>query len=213
MYRPAHFHIDDPSVIHAFIRAHPLGLLISAGDDGPLADPLPFLLDDLGNGKARLRGHMARANPHWRLLETMGRALVVFQASGHYISPGWYPSKAETGKVVPTWNYVNVQVRGPVRVHNDAAWLRQQVQDLTAVHEGASAAPWAIEDAPEDFIAAQLRAIIGFEIEIEAMDGKFKLSQNRSQPDRNAVLRALDGAGAGKSADLAALMRSLGIGD
>ncbi len=211
MYQPAHFKIEDAGVIHAFIRAHPLGLLISAGQDGPVVDPLPFLLDSKTGRLGRLRAHMARANQHWQLLAQTKTALVVFQAQGHYISPGWYPTKAETGKVVPTWNYVTVQVSGRVSVREDAAWLRCQVEDLTGVHEGGREPGWTTSDAPADFISAQLRGIVGFEIEIDQMVGKFKLSQNRPAKDQPAIVAALETEGSAGAA-LAALMRAQGIG-
>ncbi len=211
MYQPAPFRVEDIAVLHGFIRAHPLGLLISADQSGQVADLLPVLADSQCGGKGVLRAHMARANPHWRLLQQTRRALVVFQASGHYISPGWYPTKLQTGEVVPTWNYVMVQVKGCVRVRDDASWVRQQVEDITRVHESGRAAAWRIDDTPDDFIAAQLRAIVGFEIEIEEMNGKFKLSQNRPAQDRAGVVASLEAEGV-DGVMTAALMRSLGIG-
>lgn len=208
MYQPAHFRVEDKETLYEFIRAHPLGLLISAGADGAIADPVPFLVD----AKAGLlRAHMARANPHWRELAGSGRALVVFQASGHYISPGWYPSKQETGRVVPTWNYVIVEVRGRVTIHEDPEWLMRQVSDLTGLHEAGRGNAWKVSDAPEAFVAAQLRAIVGFEIEIESMNGKYKLSQNRQEQDRAGVVAGLEAEGTAGAA-IAALMRKQGIG-
>jgi transcriptional regulator len=211
MYQPVQFRVGDTHILHAFIRAHPLGLLISANDDGPIADAVPFLLDAEAGEKGRLRAHVARANPHWPLLRTKGRALVVFQAAGHYISPGWYPSKAETGKVVPTWNYVMVQVRGHVKGHEENQWLMRQVEDLTRGHEEGRSEPWQVSDAPPDYIGAQMHGIVGFEIEIEEMSGKFKLSQNRTAQDQRAVVAAL-ASDDGQGEALAALMRSHGIG-
>ena len=211
MYQPAHFRVEDAGVMHAFIRAHPLGLLISTDEGGPVADLIPFLLDAESGKRGCLRAHMARTNPHWRLLVEMKKALVVFQAQGHYISPSWYPTKAETGKVVPTWNYVMVQVSGHVSVHEDAGWLRRQVEDLTREHEYGRDPGWEVRHAPEDFIAAQLRGIVGFEIGIERMDGKFKLSQNRPAVDRPAIVTALEQESA-PGAALAALKRAQEIG-
>lgn len=211
MYQPPHFRVEDQAVLHAFIAAHPLGLLIGRDGERPVADLVPFHLDPTSGPKGRLRAHLARANPHWKLLQCGGTALVVFQVSGHYISPSWYPSKQEHHRVVPTWNYAMVQVRGRATVFEDAPWLRAQVEALTGQHEAGRSAAWQVQDAPEDFIASQLRAIVGFEIEIEEMMGKFKLSQNRPEGDRTSVVSALGQEGPG-GADLAAMMRDLGIG-
>ncbi len=211
MYQPPHFRVEDHAALHAFIVAHPLGLLISNDGDKPVADLVPFHLDVEAGARGRLRAHVARANPHWKLLQQTGSALVVFQASSHYISPSWYPSKAEHGKAVPTWNYAMVQVRGAAIVNEDAPWLREQVEALTRSHEGGREHPWAVDDAPGEFIAAQLRAIVGFEIEIEEMNGKFKLSQNRPEADRASVVEALSREGSA-GVDTAAMMRAFGIG-
>lgn len=206
MYQPPHFRVEDRAALHAFIVAHPLGLLIGHDGAAPVADLVPFQLDAQAGSQGRLRAHLARANPHWKLLQQSRRALVVFQAAGHYISPSWYPSKAEHGKVVPTWNYAMVQVCGRVDVFEDASWLRAQVEALTQAHEGMREHAWRVDDAPEDFIASQLRGIVGFEIEIEEMNGKFKLSQNRPAADRVSVAEALEGE-VPDGADTAALMR------
>lgn len=212
MYQPAHFRVDDPATLHDFIAAHPLGLLVSVDGGGPVVDPLPFLLDRASGKNGALRAHLARANPHWKLMQASGQAFVVFQAAGHYISPSWYPSKAEHGRVVPTWNYTLVEVRGKVRICDDRDWVLQQVTELTQAHEKGRAKIWRVEDAPEAFVEAQLRAIVGFEIEIESMSGKFKLSQNRPQADQAGVVAALDGEGDGMAAAVATQMRASGIG-
>ena len=188
MYQPPHFREDRPEVQHALIRAHPLGLLITAGPAGLLANLFPFLLDADGSEKGMLRVHMARANPQWRELEAIQECLVVFQGPQDYVTPSWYATKRETAKVVPTWNYATVHVWGRPRVMNDDAWLRKQIEDLTASREASRAAPWAVGDAPEDFVAMQMRAIVGIEIPILKIEGKWKMSQNRPEADRAGVI-------------------------
>ena len=150
MYQPPAFREDRIEVQHALIRAHPLGLLITAGPTGLLANYFPFLIDTEGD-KGRLRLHMARANPQWRELDAIEECLVVFQGPQDYVTPSWYATKRETGKVVPTWNYATVHVWGRPRVVNDDAWLRRQIEDLTASRESLREAPWAVGDAPAEF--------------------------------------------------------------
>ena len=190
MYQPPHFREDDLGVQHALIRAHPLGLLITVGASGPMANPLPFLLE-AAPGKGVLKAHMAKANQQWREIGDGAPALVVFQGVDSYVTPSWYATKQETGKVVPTWNYAIVQVRGPARIVDDAQWLRSQIEALTGEHETARPAPWAVGDAPEPFVAAQIKGIIGIEIEIADIDGKWKVSQNRPAADVSGVVSGL----------------------
>ena len=192
MYLPAHFEEKRTDVLHALIRSHPLSTLVTLNTAGELqANPIPFLVEAGPNAHGTLRGHVARANPLWR--ETRGDvdALVVFQGAQSYISPGWYPSKAEHGKVVPTWNYIVVQARGRLRPIDDAVWLRALVARLTDRFEAPQARPWGIGDAPADYIETMLRAIVGIEIEIGALVGKWKVSQNRSAADRAGVVAGL----------------------
>jgi transcriptional regulator len=191
MYEPQHFRIEDRAELLAIIRAHPLGLLISVGADGLQANPVPFTLATDAAGKDLLRAHLARPNPQWRALIEAPEVLVAFQASGHYVTPSWYATKRETGKVVPTWNYVHVQVKGRASVREDEGFLRAQIAALTGDHEAARAEPWAVGDAPEPFIAAQMRGIVGIEIAVEAISGKFKLSQNRPEADFAGVIEGL----------------------
>ena len=191
MYEPSHFRIEDREELFALVRAHPLGLLISTGEDGPMANPIPFLLVERDGAPAVLRCHVARANPQWRALAASPQALVAFQAVGHYVSPSWYATKRETGKVVPTWNYVHVQVRGRAIVRDDPAFLAEQIAALTAAHEGPRAEPWAVGDAPDSYIAAQLRGIVGIEISVDSIHGKYKLSQNRPEADFAGVVEGL----------------------
>ena len=192
MYQPPLFREDRLDVLHGLIQAHPFGLIISVGPDGePTANAIPLLLDASAGEKGMLRGHLARANPQWKLLAETGKALIVFQGPYSYVTPSWYESKREHGKVVPTWNYVIVQVRGAVRIHEDAGWLRDHVGALSDAHEQGRAEPWAVSDAPDSFIAGQLKGIVGFEIEIAAIEGKWKVSQNRPVPDRVGVAAGL----------------------
>jgi transcriptional regulator len=188
MYQPPAFREDRSEVQHALIRKHPLGLLITAGPAGLLANLFPFLLDADGTEKGTLRLHMARANPQWHELEAVEECLVVFQGPQDYVTPSWYATKRETGKVVPTWNYATVHVWGKPRVMKDDAWLRKQIEDLTASREAHRAEPWQVGDAPEDFVAMQMRAIVGIEIPILKIEGKWKMSQNRPEADRAGVI-------------------------
>lgn len=191
MYIPPAFREERTDVLHALIRRHPLGLLTSAGASGLLATPLPFLVHAGEGGHGTLRAHMARANPHWRDLQDVAECLVVFMGPQGYVTPSWYPSKRETRKVVPTWNYVTVHAWGRPRLVEDAAWLRRQIDELTRAQESARAEPWAVGDAPDDYLAAQMRAIVGIEIPIDRIEGKWKLSQNRPEADRAGVVEGL----------------------
>ncbi len=205
MYQPPHFREDRIDVQHALIRAHPLGLLVTAGPGGLVANPIPFLLDADGEGNGTLLGHLARANGQLAELASGTECLVVFQGPQAYVTPSWYATKRDTGKVVPTWNYIMAQVRGRPRVIDDIGWLRAQVDRLTVAHEGARAAPWAVEDAPPAFVAGQLKGIVGVEIPIERIEAKWKMSQNRSEADRAGVASGYEDAG---ERGLAALVAS-----
>jgi transcriptional regulator len=193
MYQPAHFKEERLEVLHALIQSHPLGLLISVGPEGLEANGIPFLLDARAAPLGRLRAHVARANGQWRNLDGQ-RVLIVFQGAQAYVSPSLYETKRETGKVVPTWNYVMVQARGTARVHEGRDWLLAQVSALTKTHEQGRRQPWAVSDAPAPYIASQLRGIVGMEIIIAAIEGKWKVSQNRPEADRSGVAAGLDNA-------------------
>jgi transcriptional regulator len=205
MYLPSHFREERLDVLHAFIERHPLGALVAASNDGLTADHLPMLLARDTGARGTLHGHVARANPLWRSLAAGSGVLVLFGGADAYVSPSWYPSKAATGKVVPTWNYAVVHVRGSIRFFEDAARLHALVAALTNHHERTQASPWSVDDAPERYVQAQLRAIVGFEIEIFDIVGKFKASQNRSQEDRAGVRASLQSRNA---EDLEELVRS-----
>jgi len=191
MYLPSHFEETRPEPLHALLRQHPLGLLISSDAlGGPVADPIPFLLDSTRGVQGTLVGHVARANPVWQ--QAAGRpVLVVFQGPNGYISPSGYPAKAAHGKVVPTWNYAVVQARGPLQVLDEDAAKHAVVTLLTQHHEATQPRPWAVADAPADYIAQMLRAIVAIEIPLQTLVGKYKLSQNRSAADRDGVNAAL----------------------
>jgi transcriptional regulator len=187
MYLPRHFEQNDPAALAALMRAHPLAQLVVQGPDGLSADPVPLEWDA---EQRVLRGHVARANPLWERAD--GRpVLAIFSGPGAYVSPGWYPSKAATHKVVPTWNYTVVQVHGTLRAVPDAEWLRALVGRLTEWQEASQRQPWSVTDAPEDFVQQMLRAIVGIEIAATRAVGKWKLSQNRSDADRHGVADGL----------------------
>ena len=194
MYQPGAFREERLEILHALIRAHPLGTLITAGSGGLAANLVPFIVADQGE-RGTLRAHIARANDQVEALRAGAETLVVFQGPDAYISPSWYPSKQEHGRVVPTWNYVVVQVHGTPHLIEDPLWIRAQIGALTQSQEGQRARPWSVADAPEAFVEAQIRAIVGVEIPILRIEGKWKLSQNRSAADRRGVVEGLQGEG------------------
>jgi len=196
MYQPPHFREDRRDVQHALMRAHPLALLVTFGEGGLTANPVPLILHPEEGGHGVLRGHLARANPQWRTFDPAVECLALFQGAQGYITPSWYATKRETGKVVPTWNYAVVQAYGRLAVVEDAEWLREQVRSLTDRHESTRPAPWAVADAPDDFIRAQLKGIVGIEIAISRVEAKWKVSQNRNGADRAGVAAGLLGEGA-----------------
>jgi transcriptional regulator len=190
MYVPEHFREDRIDVMHALIRHHPLAQLVGMGEDGLEATPVPLLLETAGGPFGTLQGHVALANPFHRI---SGDVLALFQGPDAYVSPSWYPTKMATGKVVPTWNYVVVQAAGQIEFYRDRERLRRLVTRLTETHEAGRSEPWAVTDAPGEFIDAMLNSIIGFEIPIRRLEGKSKLSQNRSAEDRAGVAAGLAG--------------------
>jgi transcriptional regulator len=190
VYQPTAFREERLEVLHGLIRAHPLATLITAGSGGLMANLVPFTLVDT-NDKGTLRCHIAKANPQINALRAGAETLVVFHGPQAYITPSWYASKKEHGRVVPTWNYAVVQVRGTPLVIDDPQWLRLQIDALTSAQEDQRAEPWRVTDAPEAFIDGQLKAIIGVEIPILSIEGKWKVSQNRSAADRQGVYEGL----------------------
>jgi transcriptional regulator len=190
MYLPPHFRDEDLPGIHATIRAARLCTFVTATADGLIGTPLPVLLDETQAPYGVLYGHVAKANPQWKTAPA-GDAMAVFMGPDAYISPSWYATKQETGKVVPTWNYIAVHAYGPVEFFEDADRLLDIVTRLTAKHERGRANAWAVGDAPEDFIRAQLKGIVGLRMPITRLDAKRKMSQNRNAADRAGVIAGL----------------------
>ncbi|MEZ5645127.1 MAG: FMN-binding negative transcriptional regulator [Burkholderiaceae bacterium] len=204
MYNPSHFKLEDRAALVALIRAHPLGTLVVQGPQGLDANHLPFELDEAAGV---LRAHVARANPLWTEIPGDGMpALVTFRGEEGYISPNWYPSKHEAHRQVPTWNYQVVHVHGQLHVMDEERFVRGLVARLTREHESraAPARPWRMGDAPADYIDQMLAAIVGIEIRVERMEGKFKLSQNKDARDRQGAVEGLEALGA---VGLAGVMR------
>ena len=191
MYVPEHFRETRLPVLQAFVDRHPLAALVSLTSDGLTANHIPLRGKLVSGGSGWLRGHIARANPLWRELRNAAEVLAIFAGAEHYISPSWYPSKQEHGKAVPTWNYATVHISGSIRFVEDASWLHDFVTSLTDVHEQERVNRWQVSDAPADYIQGMLRAIIGFEVTISSIVGKFKGSQNRPAADRAGVTAAL----------------------
>ena len=191
MYIPAHFEETRTEVLHGLIRARPLATLVTLTSRGLDANHVPLHLDAQQGPLGVLRGHVARANPIWSDRVAGVEALAVFHSTDGYISPSWYPTKREHGKVVPTWNYVVVHAHGPLQVIDDPLWLRSQLEALVARHEGSTAAPWSIDDAPADYIERMIGSIVGFEIGVSKLVGKWKVSQNQPAQNRAGVIGAL----------------------
>ena len=207
MYLPKSFEPPDIDTLQQFVRTHPFGVLVTMTSTGLDGNHIPFLIDVEPAPYGTLRGHVARANPIWRECETSPEALVIFQGPDSFISPSWYPSKRETASVVPTWNYVVVHAHGSVRVIQDADWLRAHVEALTDRHEQDRDVPWAVTDAPADYIQKLVGAIVGIEIPISRLTGKWKLGQNRTERDRAGAVDGLRREGTESAALLAALVR------
>jgi transcriptional regulator len=207
MYLPKHFEQQDEAAMAQLLQLHPLASVAWQSADGLSAEHLPLMWErDSGDGAhGTLRGHVARANPVWRAAADT-EVLAVFQGPQAYITPSWYPSKAETAKVVPTWNYAVVHMHGRLRITEDAAWLRALVERLTDTHEAPRAQRWQVGDAPADYIEMMLRAIVGIEIEVTRLQGKWKVSQNRTTADRGGVVAGLDSLAGDDARAMAALV-------
>ena len=200
MYNPSQFREARAEVLQAFIAQHPLGALVAMNAEGLVASHIPMLWKPAAQTPGLLQGHVARANPLWRCLAPDAPVLVIFGGANHYITPSWYPTKQEHGKVVPTWNYSVVHVHGTIQFRaGDVTEALRQVSELTARQEGVRAAPWAVSDAPRDYIEAQLRGIVPFEITMTRWEGKFKASQHREARERHSVNEALAAEGMGAS--------------
>lgn len=190
MHRPAAFREDRPEVMHDLIRAYPLGVVVSVSADRLDAAHLPFVVEAKGEF-GRLLAHMPRADAQVEVLRGASEVLVIFRGPDAYVSPSWYPSKAVDGRAVPTWNHVTVQAWGRPRIIEDAAWIRRQIEQLTNLQEAGRPEPWSVSDAPEAYVAGMLNALVGLEIEITRMEGKWKVSQNRPEADRLGVVEGL----------------------
>jgi transcriptional regulator len=206
MYLPKDFKEERVPVMHEAMRQARLGTLITLGQDGMEASHIPMLVDPEPAPFGTLRGHIARANPQWRRATAGVQALAIFLGPDAYITPAWYETKRQTGKVVPTWNYVAVHAYGPLEFYEDADRLLALVTKLTETHEAGRMQPWAVSDAPEDFIAGMLRAIVGFELPIARLDGKWKMSQNRPAADRAGAVAGLTAEGGPKQAAVAEIV-------
>lgn len=193
MFKPPLFSEDRVEVMHELMRAHPFATLVSSATGQLSADHVPLVIHPEASEHGVIRGHIAKANPLWR--ETQGddaiSVLAIFQGPQSYVTPSWYPSKAAHGKVVPTWNYVVVHARGALQFTNEPHWLMAHLTELTFRHESHRPSPWAVTDAPEDFVQRQLKGLVGFEIEIETLEGNWKVSQNKNERDRVGVERGL----------------------
>jgi transcriptional regulator len=207
MYQPAHFEEKRPEVLRELMRAHPLGTLVTMGADGLNANHVPMMYDPDPAPFGTLRCHVARANPVWREFSKEVEVLVVFQGPSIYISPSLYATKKETGKVVPTYNYAVIHAYGPLHAVDDAAWLRDFVSGLTDRHEAGRAQPWKITDAPEDYVQQMLRAIIGIEIPLTRLIGKWKVSQNRPAADHPGIVQGLNEMNSADANAMAALVK------
>ena len=207
MYNPPSFAEHDVEVMHAFIEAHPLGALVTASASGLFATHLPLVLDRELGTHGTLQGHIARANPHHELAGEVAEALVLFSGADAYVTPTMYASKAKHGKVVPTWNYVAVHAHGTLRFVREPDALRRHLGRLTARHEASKPRPWSIADAPADYIEKQLGAIVGVEIEITRLEGKWKMSQNRSAEDVNGMIEGLGASEDEREREVADIVR------
>jgi transcriptional regulator len=205
MYIPRANQEDRIPVLHKLMADQPFASLITVGSSGLFASHIPMVLEQNG-AMGQLRGHISRANRQWRDHTPSVEALAIFSGPQHYITPTWYPEKQETGKVVPTWNYVVVHAYGYLKVIEDGEWLMAHLQKLTGIHEAESPIPWKIGDAPADYIASQMKGIVGLEMDIERLEGKWKISQNRSEKDRSGVAKGLAELNTTESLEMKALV-------
>ena len=208
MYVPHHFKEEDQSQLLQYIREYSFGTLIISDGEGLEANHIPFYLSSSSDDtQAQLQCHLARSNPTWQRIQSGAHILVVFQGPNAYVSPSWYVTKAESGRVVPTWNYLAVHVQGTARVIQDSAWLRQHLGQLTERHESNLPDPWSVDDAPTEFIDRLEKAIVGIEISIDVMTGKLKASQNQPESNRQGVRSALIAKSDSTSQAMAELMK------
>jgi transcriptional regulator len=209
MYIPDHFRERDLEALHRLMRSRALATLVTCFAGDLSANHIPLYLTIAANGQSLLRGHIARANPLAQAAREPLAALAIFHGPQSYVSPSWYPAKAEHGKVVPTWNYVAVHAQGNLRLVDDADWLRHQLEDLTAQQEAGFRAPWSLADAPEIFIERLSAAIVGVELTVDKLEGKWKVSQNQTAQTREQIARGLTERGDSGDAEMAALVSPL----
>jgi transcriptional regulator len=213
MYLPKHFEERDLAVLHALMRSHPLGTWVTQANEALLVNHLPFLVDSTRGEHGTLIGHVARANPVWKSFSRETASVVIFQGPQTYITPSWYPTKHAHGKAVPTWNYAVVHAHGVPRAIEDRDWLLRHVTALSDLHESQRAVPWSVSDAPPDYIDTMLSAIVGIEIPLSALVGKWKTSQNRPLPDKLGTIAGLRERGDESSQQMAALVQRHAAGE
>lgn len=209
MYIPPHFEETRLEVLHSLLRAYPLAAVVVQSPGGLEANHIPLHLHVAPDGAASLHGHIARANPLASMIGSGIAALAIFQGPAAYISPSWYPAKQEHGRVVPTWNYVAVHAHGTLRLVEDAEWLRQQLDALTAHNEAAMPQPWAVSDAPAAYVAQLMKAIVGIELPVTALTGKWKASQNHPAANQQGAIDGLKSLQQPQAAAMAALMEHM----
>lgn len=209
MYCPAHFEEARPDILLGLIAQHPLATIISSSSSGLAADHIPLMYEAVPGGAGKLIGHVARSNPLWQA-KPDAEHLLVFQGPSAYVSPNWYLSKAESGKVVPTWNYAAVHVHARLRPIEDKAHIRSTLEKQTRCQEAAQDKPWAVADAPEDFTERLLGLIVGVEFDIVRMQGKWKVSQNQGLPNRQGVIAGLTALQRDEASSMAALVQAFG---
>lgn len=206
MYLPKHFREDRPEVLHRAMRDIGAATIVSQGPDGLIATHVPIELDPSPAPFGMIRCHFARANPHAAIVADADELLLIFQGPQSYVTPSWYPSKQESGKVVPTWNYVAIHAYGAAETYTDPDRLRRHLGAMTGHHESGYALPWGIDDAPADFIDGMCRAIVGLQITLSRIEGKWKVSQNRPAADRAGVIDGLRSDGSARSLEMADLV-------
>ena len=209
MYRPRHFDMDDSSALFAMMRENSFALLVTTAEGTMTASHIPLYVDTAADGPARILGHVARANPQWRGFDGRTEAMAVFQGAHAYVSPSWYASQ----KMVPTWNYVAVHAYGKPKVIADQAGARAVLERLVAAYESPATGPWSMAKLPEDFVQNQIKGIVAFEMPIDRLEGKFKLSQNRSTADRDGAIKGLEGTGDPVAREVARLMKDYAPAD
>lgn len=208
MYNPSHFQETRLDVLHGLIRQQPLSTLVTLTADGLVANHIPLYLRFDGTGLGTLVGHVARANPIWQDFDANTAVLAIFQGPHKYITPRAYATKAEHGKVVPTWNYVTVHARGPLQVHQEPVWIRAQLMDLVTQQEAPAPKPWAVDDAPREYTDTMIRALVGISIPIVDLSGKWKVSQNQPAVNQASLLQSLRAEGTADADAMAGLLEA-----